>query len=58
MCTYSPEELLIADGMLPVRVLGAHEPQNVTGPHIFGMFCPFRIRVEAFLETLREEELF
>lgn len=41
MCTYSPEELLIAAGMLPVRVLGAHEPQNVTEPHIFGMFCPF-----------------
>ena len=41
MCTYSPEELLIAAGMLPVRVMGAHEPQNVTEPHIFGMFCPF-----------------
>ena len=41
MCTYTAEELLIACGMLPVRVLGAHEPQNVTEPHIFGMFCPF-----------------
>ncbi|MBK7282746.1 benzoyl-CoA reductase, bzd-type, subunit N [Candidatus Aalborgicola defluviihabitans] len=41
MCTYTPEEVLIAAGMLPVRVLGAHEPQNVTEPHIFGMFCPF-----------------
>jgi len=41
MCTYTPEELLIAAGMLPVRVLGAHEPQNVTEPHVFGMFCPF-----------------
>jgi benzoyl-CoA reductase subunit C len=41
MCTYTPEEVLIAGGMLPVRVLGAHEPQNVTEPHIFGMFCPF-----------------
>lgn len=41
MCTYTPEELLLAAGMLPVRVLGAHEPQNVTEPHIFGMFCPF-----------------
>lgn len=41
MCTYTPEELLIAAGMLPVRVLGAHEPQNVTEPYIFGMFCPF-----------------
>jgi len=41
MCTYTPEELLIGAGMLPVRVLGAHEPQNVSEPHIFGMFCPF-----------------
>ena len=41
MCTYTPEEVLIAAGMLPVRVLGAHEPQNVTEPYIFGMFCPF-----------------
>lgn len=41
MCTYTPEEVLIAAGMLPVRVLGAHEPQNVTEPHIFGMYCPF-----------------
>jgi len=41
MCTYTPEEILIAAGMLPVRVLGQHEPQNVTEPHIFGMFCPF-----------------
>ena len=41
MCTYVPEEVLIAAGMLPVRVLGAHEPQNVTEPHIFGMYCPF-----------------
>jgi benzoyl-CoA reductase subunit C len=41
MCTYTPEELLIAAGMLPVRVLGAHESQNVSEQHIFGMFCPF-----------------
>lgn len=41
MCTYTPEEVLMAAGMLPVRVLGAHEPQNLTEPHIFGMFCPF-----------------
>ena len=30
MCTYTAEELLIAAGMLPVRVLGAHEPQTQT----------------------------
>lgn len=41
LCTYTPEELLIAADMLPVRVLGSHETQNVTEPHIFGMFCPF-----------------
>ncbi|SMB27511.1 C-subunit of benzoyl-CoA reductase [Sterolibacterium denitrificans] len=41
MCTYAPEEILIAAGMLPVRVLGAHQTQNVAEPHIFGMFCPF-----------------
>ena len=41
MCTYMPEEILYAAGVLPVRVLGSHETQNVTEPHILGMFCPF-----------------
>jgi len=40
-CTYVPEEILYAAGMLPVRILGSHEPQDVTEPHIFGMYCPF-----------------
>ena len=40
-CTYAPEEIMYAAGILPVRVLGSHEPQAVTEPHIFGMFCPF-----------------
>jgi benzoyl-CoA reductase subunit C len=40
-CSYVPEELIYAAGHLPVRVLGSHEPQDVTEPHIFGMFCPF-----------------
>ncbi|UCG60807.1 MAG: benzoyl-CoA reductase, bzd-type, subunit N [Candidatus Zixiibacteriota bacterium] len=40
-CSYVPEELVYAAGLLPVRVLGSHEPQAVTEPHIFGMFCPF-----------------
>jgi len=40
-CSYVPEELLVAADILPVRVLGSHEPQDVTEPHIFGMFCPF-----------------
>lgn len=40
-CTYVPEEILVAANILPVRILGSHEPQDVTEPHIFGMFCPF-----------------
>ncbi|UCE39614.1 MAG: benzoyl-CoA reductase, bzd-type, subunit N [Thermoplasmata archaeon] len=40
-CTYVPEEILYAAGILPVRILGSHEPQDVTEPHIFAMFCPF-----------------
>ncbi len=40
-CTYAPEEILYAANVLPVRVLGRHEPQNVTEPHIFAMYCPF-----------------
>ncbi len=40
-CTYVPEEILLAADVLPVRILGSHEPQDVTEPHIFGMFCPF-----------------
>jgi len=41
MCSYMPEEIMYAANVLPVRMLGAHEPQNVTEPHIMGMFCPF-----------------
>jgi benzoyl-CoA reductase subunit C len=40
-CSYAPEEIIHAAGHLPVRMLGSHEPQDVTEPHIFGMFCPF-----------------
>jgi len=40
-CTYAPEELMHAAGILPVRILGSHEPQDVTEPHIFAMYCPF-----------------
>jgi len=41
MCTYVPEEIRLAAGMLPVRVLAAHQAQNVAESHIFSMFCPF-----------------
>ncbi|MBW2057395.1 MAG: 2-hydroxyacyl-CoA dehydratase [Deltaproteobacteria bacterium] len=40
-CTYSPEEIFYAFDVLPVRILGSHEVQDVTEPHLFGMFCPF-----------------
>ncbi len=40
-CSYVPEELVYAAGHLPHRMLGSHEPQDVTEPFIFGMFCPF-----------------
>jgi benzoyl-CoA reductase subunit C len=40
-CTYVPEEILYGADVLPVRILGSHEPQNVTEPHIFAMYCPF-----------------
>jgi benzoyl-CoA reductase subunit C len=39
-CTYVPEEIIYASGVLPVRILGSHEAQSVTEPHIFAMFCP------------------
>ena len=40
-CTYAPEEIIRAAGILPVRILGSHEVQDVTEPHIFPMYCPF-----------------
>ncbi|OQY00433.1 MAG: benzoyl-CoA reductase, bzd-type, subunit N [Desulfobacteraceae bacterium 4572_130] len=40
-CTYVPEEIYYAFDVLPVRILGSHELQDVTEPHIFAMFCPF-----------------
>jgi benzoyl-CoA reductase subunit C len=40
-CTYVPEEILYAADILPVRILGSHEPQDVSEPHIFAMYCPF-----------------
>lgn len=40
-CTYAPEELIYAAGILPVRILGKHEPSDVVEPHIFSMYCPF-----------------
>ena len=41
MCTYVPEEIFSAAGMLPVRIMGSHEPESVTSPYIFGLFCSY-----------------
>src|SRR3990167_2367632 len=40
-CTYVPEEIAYAGGILPVRILGSHEPSDEADPHVFGLFCPF-----------------
>ncbi len=41
-CTYVPEEVLYAAGTLPVRVMGSHEPQDITDRHIFPtMWCAY-----------------
>ncbi len=40
-CTYVPEEILYAAGILPVRILGSHEPESITRPYLHDMYCPF-----------------
>jgi benzoyl-CoA reductase subunit C len=40
-CTYVPEEILYAANILPVRILGGHEPPHLVTPHMFDMWCPF-----------------
>jgi len=40
-CTYVPEEILYAANILPVRILGGHEPPHLATPHMFDMWCPF-----------------
>lgn len=40
-CTYAPEEIMYAADMLPVRLLGSHETQDVTDAYIFSIYCPF-----------------
>lgn len=41
LCTYVPEEIIYAAGMLPVRILGSHETQDVTDVYISSIYCPF-----------------
>jgi benzoyl-CoA reductase subunit C len=41
LCSYAPVELVYAAGMLPVRILGTHEVQDVTDRYLFPTVCPF-----------------
>lgn len=42
LCSNLPEELIYAAGILPVRLLGSNEPENITRPYIFQAgFCSF-----------------
>ncbi len=41
LCTYVPEEIIYAAGMLPVRILGSHETHDMTDAYISSIYCPF-----------------
>jgi len=41
LCTYVPNEIIYAAGMLPVRILGSHEVQDITDRYLFPTVCPF-----------------
>ncbi len=40
-CTYTPEEIIYAAGILPVRIFGSHQVQDITDSHIFPLWCPY-----------------
>ncbi|MDY6856677.1 MAG: 2-hydroxyacyl-CoA dehydratase [Thermodesulfobacteriota bacterium] len=40
-CCYTPEEILYAAGILPVRIVGGLEPTDPAEPYLHCMFCPF-----------------
>jgi benzoyl-CoA reductase subunit C len=41
MCTHVPEEILYAAGIVPVRILSAHESQAMTRSYIHETYCTF-----------------
>lgn len=42
VCSYVPEELLYAADILPVRIIGSHEPPTAAEPYMFAsLACPF-----------------
>jgi len=40
LCTYVPEEIIYAAGLLPVRVMGSHESSSISDTHIAWVYCP------------------
>ncbi len=41
LCNYFPDEILYAADILPVRVVGGHEPTNITESHVSNRTCVF-----------------
>lgn len=41
LCTYVPEELIYAAGVLPVRIMGNRDPQSAESPNIYSWYCPY-----------------
>jgi benzoyl-CoA reductase subunit C len=41
MCTHVPEEILYAAGIVPLRILSAHESQAMTRSYIHETYCTF-----------------
>jgi benzoyl-CoA reductase subunit C len=43
-CTYVPEEIIYAAGMLPVRIIGNNESQTITDEYCSrNKWCPFSL---------------
>jgi benzoyl-CoA reductase subunit C len=40
-CTYVPEEIIYAAGILPIRIIGSHDSRTRTERHIANMYCAF-----------------
>ena len=41
LCSYCPEEILYAADILPVRIIGSHEPTYITDTHVSSKTCCF-----------------
>jgi benzoyl-CoA reductase subunit C len=40
-CSYCPEEMLYAAGLVPVRVLGGEGPYSSSGEHLYPYYCAY-----------------